>query len=312
MFKEGDVEKVLLRLHIDGVQRGDNITASCPMHSFVKGTEDLNPSWGIHVSTGLHNCFSCGYKGNLLTLVSDFLDLGGIDEAKIWLTNNLEVDWEFLSQQLEEARRTHFNVPRLVPMSEGRLGIFDAVPEWAANDRKITVDSCNYYGIKWRPTDSTWILPIRTESGELLGWQEKGHLTRRFFNRPPGVTKSKTMFGIHKFTSGTMIVVESPLDAIRLHSIGITGGVAIYGAVASAEQIKLMRKADKLILALDNDDTGRESTKVLGQKLSDLGIEYWLFNYDGYKAKDIGDMLDHEIEYALSHSVHCLIAGINL
>lgn len=307
MFKPGDVETVLARLHIDGIQRGDNITASCPMHSFVKGVEDANPSWGIHVSTGLHNCFSCGYKGNLLTLVSDYLDLGGIEEAKLWLNQLLEVDWEFLSQQLEEARRTHYSVPRLVPMSEGRLGIFDEVPEWAAKDRKLTVDSCNHFGIRWRSTDSTWIIPIRTEEGQLLGWQEKGHLTRKFFNRPPGVAKSKTLFGLHKWEGSQMIVVESPLDVVRLHTMGIDGGVAIYGAVSSADQIKLMRRSEKLIIALDNDDTGRESTKTLTAELRKQGMEYWKFNYNGYNVKDIGDMLESEVDYSLNHAIHCVL-----
>ena len=52
MFNEGDVERVLERLQIEGIRHGDNITASCPMHMFMKGVEDGNPSWGIHVRTG--------------------------------------------------------------------------------------------------------------------------------------------------------------------------------------------------------------------------------------------------------------------
>jgi len=307
LFKDGDVERILLRLRIEGVQRGDNITALCPMHKFVTGTEDRNPSWGIHVGSGLHNCFSCGYKGNLLTLISDYLDLGNLDEAKAWLNENVEVDWNFVSEQLEEARKTYYAVPRIVPMSEGRLGLFKEVPEWAAEARKLTVESCNHYGVLWREGDSTWILPIRGEDGNLMGWQEKGQITRKFFNRPPGVPKSRTFFGLHKWEEGTMIIVESPLDAVRLHSLGIQGGVAACGAIISHDQIKIMRRADKLILALDNDAAGKESTRVLFKELRKEGIEFFVFNYGDFEVKDIGDMTKDQIDWSLENSKHCVM-----
>jgi 5S rRNA maturation endonuclease (ribonuclease M5) len=307
MFNEGDVERVLERLQIEGIRHGDNITASCPMHMFMKGVEDGNPSWGIHVRTGAHNCFSCGYKGNLLSLVADYLDLGGLDEAKTWLYQNLEVDWEDVSKQLEEARQTYYTVPRLVSMSEGRLGVFEDVPEWAARDKAVTVEACNYFGVRWRPTDSTWIIPIRSENGALLGWQEKGHLTRKFFNRPPRVTKSKTLFGLHKWTEGMMIIVESPLDVVHMYSLGISGGVASYGAIVSTDQIKLLRKSDRIILALDNDDTGKTASDALSHQLRKEGIEFWTFNYGDKNVKDIGEMDRVGILEGLTNSTHCVL-----
>ena len=85
------------------------------------------------------------------------------------------------------------------------------------------------------------------------------------------------------------------------------GGVAIYGAVSSADQIKLMRRSEKLIIALDNDDTGRESTKTLTAELRKQGMEYWKFNYNGYNVKDIGDMLESEVDYSLNHAIHCVL-----
>jgi hypothetical protein len=51
----------------------------------------------------------------------------------------------------------------------------------------------------------------------LWGWQEKGARGRFFKNQPAGVKKSKTVFGVEILTSThDLIVVESPLDAVRL------------------------------------------------------------------------------------------------
>ena len=72
-----DVEKVLLSLDIPLVsQRGEEVQGLCPMHKARTGKEDHNPSWWINSVTGAHICFSCGYKGNVYTLVAD---IKGID-----------------------------------------------------------------------------------------------------------------------------------------------------------------------------------------------------------------------------------------
>jgi len=307
MFTAGDVERVLLRLGIEGTERNSNITALCPMHKAIKGVEDSNPSWGIHIITGAHNCFSCGYKGNLLSLISDVLELDSISKAREWLDENVEVDWDRLSASLEEARNSYQPIPRLVDMSDARLSVFQDVPEWAASNRKLTLEACKKHEILWRHSDSTWILPVRTEAGKLLGWQEKGELTRRFFNRPPGITKSSTLFSIDKFEGGTMVVVESPLDVVRLSSLGIDGGVAVMGAIVSKEQLTLMRKADVLILALDNDATGKESTRLLFKALREQGMEFSIFNYGNLEVKDIGDMDLIDIQWGIDNAKHCVM-----
>ena len=128
-------------------------------------------------------------------------------------------------------------------------------------------------------SDSTWILPIRSADGKLLGWQEKGQLSRRFFNRPPGIPKSKTLFGLNVWQPGQMIIVESPLDAVKLKSLNIPGAVATCGAIVSNEQLELMRRADLLIIAMDNDSAGNKATQFLLQSFRRLGLEGWFFNY---------------------------------
>jgi DNA primase len=103
-----------------------------------------------------------------------------------------------------------------------------------------------------------------------------------------------------------MIVVESPLDVVRLSSIGIDGGVATYGAIVSAAQFNLIRGADRIIFAMDNDDAGKASSQSLLEMCKQMGVECWFFNYSGIDLKDVGGMSRSEALTGLSTARHQL------
>jgi DNA primase len=312
MYSEGAIEGVLITLGIDATQRGDEFTALCPMHLERTGKEDTRPSWSINEESGVHHCFSCGYKGTLLTLVAELKEFtttwGNLDfdAAKDWLRGNIEVNFEYLARQLEEARNSYVPIPAPVAMSEARLAVFDNIPpEWALSARGLTEDGCVLYGVKWNAATNSWITPIRNPKDfKLMGWQEKSQTQRLFRNRPTGVAKSKTLFGIDRFKGGTMIVVESPLDAVKLGSFGIAGGVSTFGASVSNEQIQIMKSADKLIIAMDNDAAGKKASLDLLERTRKEGMECWFLNYQGLEVKDIGDMDEHLVQYCIEGSKH--------
>jgi len=312
MYAEGSVEGVLSNLGIEVTQRGDELLGLCPMHLERTGREDNNPSWSMNAETGVHHCFSCGYKGTLLTLVGEIKEFTttwgrvDFDAAKDWLRNNVEVNFDFLAKQLEEARNSYIPIPAPVGMSEARLAIFDvAIPDWALSARGLSQEACVLHGVKWNPTRNSWITPIRNPLGfKLMGWQEKSQTERFFRNRPTGVAKSKTLFGLDVFKSGTMIVVESPLDAVKLSSMGVFGAVSTFGASISDDQLQLMKAADKLIFAMDNDAPGKKASADMLERTRKEGMECWFLNYQGSEYKDIGDMPEHLVHYSLEGSKH--------
>ncbi|CAB4122142.1 Bacterial DnaG primase, TOPRIM domain [uncultured Caudovirales phage] len=321
MYAEGSVEGALLSLGIETSQRGDELLGLCPMHLERTGREDNNPSWSINAETGVHHCFSCGYKGTLLTLVGEIKEFTtqwgrvDFDAAKDWLRNNIEVNFEYLAKQLEDARNTYITIAPPVEMSEARLAIFDGVaPEWALSARGLEEDACALYGVKWNSARNSWITPIRNpKTHALMGWQEKSQTERFFRNRPTGVAKSRTMFGLNAYKGGTMIVVESPLDAVKLQSLGISGGVSTFGAAVSDQQLRLMRSSDKLIIAMDNDAAGKKSALDLLVRVRKEGMECWFVNYKDVEFKDIGDMSEDLVHYCIETSKHCVFgeAAIN-
>jgi DNA primase len=315
MYRDGDVEKVLLRLGVDGLQRNDEISALCPMHLERVGRQDNKPSWSINTETGVHHCFSCGYKGILLGLVADVLEFRtqwgrpDYEAAKAWLQQEIEVDFEELAKQLEKMRDAYVAPPRLVEMSEARLAVFDEVPDWALHERHLTQAASLHHGLKWDTKQNSWIIPIRNaKNAKLMGWQEKGQTNRTFRNRPAGIQKSLTLFGLNVLLGRTMVVVESPLDVVRITSSGLAyDAVATYGASISSAQFELFRGADKLIFALDNpnlDAAGEKASKEMFARCKEEGMECSFFNYTSSGIKDVGEMNNDEISYGLENAVH--------
>jgi hypothetical protein len=252
----------------------------------------------------------------LLTLVAEVQEMktswGRLDleAAKEWLRANVEVDFEQLSKQLEEMRESYVSLARPVEMSEARLAVFDEVPDWALQARGLTKEACQAYGVLWDRRQEAWITPIRSaETDKLLGWQEKGQSNRVFRNRPTGVKKSTTLFGLDAWLGGTMLVVESPLDAVKLAALKLSQGVSTFGASVSADQVELFRKADRLIFAFDNpsiDPAGEKASKEMVGLTKELGLECWFFNYGSTGLKDIGDMSREQIEYGITKAKHCV------
>lgn len=308
-----DMEEILDRLGISTISaRGDEILALCPGHKMMTGREDHNPSWWINADTGAHICFSCGYKGGLLALISNTLglvDVNGLDDygaAKDWLAS-LNLDTSKYAERLAKAERVFERPAEQLAMTDSRLALFVTPPEYARQARGFTERACVTHELLWEDSRQLWVTPIRHPfTGSLLGWQEKGFRDRFFNNYPAGVEKSTSLYGYAQYTGGDMIVVESPLDVVRLTSVGISGGVATYGAMISNLQMSLIRGADRVIFALDNDDAGRTASEKIIEQTRTHGFEAWFFNYSRTDMKDVGAMSRTEIEQGLATARHSL------
>ena len=300
-----EMERVLERLNIDVINvRGSEILALCPGHKEITGKEDHNPSWWLNAETGAHICFSCGFKGNIWSLIATAQNLrdanGFLDyaDAKDWLY--LSFDNIQLGSPDEEIEQESI-FKEVTQITESRLALFTYPPEHALKARGLTLQAAEKHQLLWDTAHSNWITVIRDPySNKLLGWQEKGFSRRYFRNYPTGVEKSTTLFGLNRYKGGRMIIVESPLDVVRLDSIGISGGVSTYGSMISNAQIELIKDADEILFALDNDESGINASK----KVLEQNFEAWFFNYSHTDMKDIGAMSRLEILTGLDNAKH--------
>ena len=301
-----DVEKVLLNLDVSMVaQRGNEVNGLCPMHKTRTGSDDHSPSWWVNLETGVHLCFSCGYKGNMYTLVRD---LKGLDHFDIqdFLKEKSEVPLDTLLQRLRDLPQ-YVTPEEPIGMSEARLAVFTDAPEIELKKRFLTREAVNAHGVLWDAKNSAWILPIREPNDfSLWGWQEKGATGRFFKNYPPGVKKSKTVFGVKILDESVPLwVVESPLDAVRLTGLGYNA-IATFGAIISEEQGKLMRRATSIISAFDNDQAGKKASEQMLGFSRKYGIDLRYFNYAEIDVKDVGDMSEKQIQRGLETAKHMI------
>lgn len=299
-----EMEEVLERLNIEVVSiNGDEITAHCPAHFERTGKIDNNPSWFINARSGKHICFSCHFKGGLNTLIKycageEYEDVGQ------WLN----FGERNLSKRFEKLMRPAPVVEKAtVEVTESMLSAFTSPPTSELLKRGLTSTAADYYGLLWNPLHESWIIPLREPVGnKLIGWQEKWAHERRFINFPKGLSKASSLFGYEHYEEQDMLVVESPLDVVRLASVGFLGGVAVCGSIISRDQINLIRSAERIIVAMDNDKAGREASEHLLDMGKNMGFDCWFFNYSETDQKDVGGMSKAEIEFGIKNAKHSL------
>lgn len=279
--------------------RGSELQGYCPAHEERTGHADRNPSWWINADTGQHICFSCQFKGGMGTLINQITD-GDLSTYNDYFESTTHL----LSRLNNLVKEKPKEKPDII-ITESMLSAFVEPPKEALLAKGILQSAAKHHEVLWNAPKDNWILPIRyVTGGILLGWQEKGSNGRFFKNYPPRMQKSLGLFGYQQYSGGDMIVVESPLDVARLTSVGISGGVSTYGTQVSDAQFNAMRGADRLIIAMDNDDAGRKASYALYDLCNEHGKEAWFFDYRHTDMKDVGGMSKVEIESGLENAKH--------
>ena len=294
--------------------RYDELLALCPKHKERTGKVDHNPSWSFNPELGLHHCLSCGYSGNTVGLIVDMLDLRNrwdapdYDAAEEWL-KAFGLDLPTIIKRLAgvKDRLTTYEgpAPTAIPMTESRLALFTDPPDWALAKRGIDLASAQHYGVLWDDEAQTWILPFRGDDHKLWGWQAKGEGNKTFLNRPLGIKKSQTFFGWAAVQEGgTIVVVESPLDAVLVYRLTGLTAVAVCGSKLSDKQIEMLRGAEEIILAMDNDKAGKNALRHFYTQARKYGINFRQYAYGDSDGKDPGDQKDSEVLRGIKGAVH--------
>jgi DNA primase len=259
----GDVARCLVELGIV-VERvtGDEAVAHCPGHLRLVGKVDRDPSWSVNLETGMHNCFSCGFRGPFVVIVREVLGLAS-NEADAWVRSrgSLErVEKLLTGDYIGDLARTQ----QKASITEADLALYQPPPDGVLATRGITAEAAAAYGVLYDPRKDCWITPIRDPATNALwGWQEKAVVDRYFRNRPRHVEKSRTLFGLDQSNPGRRaVLIESPLDACVVRSAGVPGALSSFGAGVSDAQMQIiLERFDSLVLALDNDPDGRKHTE---------------------------------------------------
>jgi len=287
-----DVALLLDQAGVQGIRVGPKeITALCPSPTH----NDQHPSWSINRTTLLHQCFACGYRGTLTALLVDLTGAAPVD-----LEDTLHKESFLRSMEALRERPDETIEPVLPYLTDWSLRhLLGDVPSRLLALRRLQRAAVDAYEVRWDRERRSWVLPLRSPAGELLGAQYKR--VGSVLTLPAGLPKSQTLFGWSQVqTFDYAVMVESPLDAVRLFGLGIPA-FATLGAWVSREQVSMMARCFAAVyLALDNDDAGRQGAEQATRMLRRARCAAVPWRYDGLTdeegkpAKDPGDVASDE------------------
>lgn len=229
----------------------------CPVHHLKEGVEQSKPKWYMNAETGAWICFTCGQRGSLPYLVSA---LGGDPDSVEHLLTSAAVTTA--SRWVQDRDGNEIEERVLVDPV-----LFDANPrpsQRVMDLKDVDEHTVARYNVRWDAKGKCWLFPIYGFDGQLMGWQEKSK--GYFMNVPQDMKKGESLFGWHTYRRGPLVVVESPIDAVRLASYG-HAAVATMGSFVTDTQLSYLAGADRLVLAFDNDDAGDHATEHVASAL---------------------------------------------
>jgi hypothetical protein len=272
--------------------------ALCPAHLERTGKVDRNPSWSINLDSGIHNCFSCEFKGNFSQLVRYLTD----EDPREWIRDR--GGFQLAVKKFRgETREITQEEPD--PISEADLALFVDPPEWALAERDMPSWAAQSYGVLWDSKKECWIFPVRDPANQRLrGWQEKsGHKGDRYFsNYPRRLRKKDTFFGIEvQPDHEKILLVEAPISAVRGFAYADIWGMASMGAKFTQEQVRLLARLSlPVVAAFDLDRAGELATQALHEEARGrMSLSY----LDYGDATDLDDMSGEEIRAAVDRAI---------
>lgn len=292
-------------LNVNGIQLlhsikpvNDNIMISCPAH---KSGQERKPSCGVSLVNSYENgkltpagtvhCFTCGYTSDLANFISFCF---GYQDGGLYGNNWLKS--KYRTTLTETTRTLDLNINRT-----NTISTYPTIPNSVLNsyayyckylaDRGIDKEICNKFGIGCSPTEMLITLPVKDLKGDVKFIQTR-NINSKFYKIPPGIKKTDFLFGGYECITGNykvVWIVESIFNALTLWQLGIPA-VALLGT-GGGKQYELLKKlpAREYVIALDNDEAGREGTAKIIQKLNNTKL-LKVLQYSYNDTRDINDL----------------------
>jgi len=165
-----------------------------------------------------------------------------------------------------------------------------------------------YFSMGYSENMGMVTVPLHSPDGIPVGIIGRS-ITNKKFKNSVNLPRNKTMFNLHraKREGGTIIVVESSFDVIRLWQAGYPNAVATLGGSISDINIQNLNKySSTIILMTDNDSAGRALGNTIANRLKNKNVLWAKYDHNNIypnSAKDVGDMTDEEIKQCIKNAI---------
>lgn len=266
----------------------------CPIcGSGSRGTRDSDGAFSI--KNNFFKCFSCNATGdifNLIGVVEGITDFKDQKQRAIDLYGTGSGSLARVKKSPEPLKVTPSRADFSKYCRECALAI--AQTDYLKN-RGFTDETIKKFSLGFDREHNAIVIPYSDTFNYYITRSIK---EKKFYKPRTEEAGAEPLFNISAlYSKEPCFVCESQLDAISIEQIG-GRAVAIGGTGDSKliEAVKLKKPTSTLILSLDNDNKGIETSKKITKELEALAIPfieatYTLNNYPVEKRKDANDLL---------------------
>lgn len=222
------------------------LVTMCPFH------KETEASFFINLKKKVYHCFSCDAKGTIEELI--------IHQRKVGFFKARELlrEWGGVDKEIQVTENTTVESDLELYQKNGW--------EEYLKGRGFDTKKARKYGIRYYLDEHAIVFPIRDNNFKLVGFKFRKIEEKKFWYSK-GINKNNYLYGeVYLKNNKEVILVEGELDAIKINQFG-NNAVALLGRELSEKHEELLIKYDKVILCLDNDRVGRQSTKKILIKL---------------------------------------------
>lgn len=274
---------------------GTDIMVQCPYH---KNGQERRPSAGIRKTDGLFHCLACGETHSLPEMIGFCFSRDAFFGYN-WLTTNFGsfAEQERAPLTLNLSRSQQAETPKEY-VSEDELDSYRYTHPYMY-ERGLTDEIIEKFDIGYDKQTDSITFPVRDTNGQTL-FVVRRTVKYKSFYIPKNI--EKPLYGYYEIVnqaklSGTRLdkiyVCEGQFDCLRLWCNGkyaVAGFGCLYNQLQMRELAQLPTR--HLVLALDNDEAGKDATDRLRRHISDKIITTVTLPFG---RKDIGDCTDEEI-----------------
>lgn len=267
-----NVEELLQTKKVSYIPKGKDFVVKClnPEH------DDSNPSMRIDQITGIFNCFSCQFTGNIFSFFGE-------------RPQGLQIRRELLKKKIDECRSESVGLsyPKNAVMYQG-------------NWREIKPETYKKFGAFTcidSPHANRLVFPIYDRSGRIVAFIGR-HMTMgspKYLNSPPGA--KMPLYPVVEPIQGSVILVEGIFDMLNLHDKGLTNAICCFGVKNVNEerlQILSMQGIDSINIFLDNDDAGQKGAQNIRELCEKIGLKATVIQF-GSKELDAGALTQTQV-----------------
>ena len=244
------VEELLVAKGIYFIPKGGDFLVRClsPDH------DDRNPSMRIDKITGIFQCFSCGFKGNIFTHFGE-------------KANQLQLRRELLKKTIRQKRSESVGLsfPRNITPYAGNWR--DIKPETYKKFEAFQHHDPDYIG--------RIVFPVRDISGRIVAFNGRHTTggTPKYMISPAGA--KMPLFPVVEPIQGSVILVEGIYDMINLHDKGLDNAVCCFGTKnINEDKLKMLsiQGVEEIIVFFDGDEAGQNASQIVQDMAERVGL----------------------------------------